>query len=76
MVWHNEAMDKPNPDLTEYGQTKEYARGDFLFLEGDAASGFFLVLEGLVRVYKMDATGREVEIARLGAGDYFGEAIV
>ncbi|MFH2043469.1 MAG: Crp/Fnr family transcriptional regulator [Acidobacteriota bacterium] len=69
-------MEKPNPDLTEYGQAKGYARGDFLFLEGDAASGFFLVREGMVRVYKMDATGREVEIARLGPGDYFGEAIV
>ena len=75
-VWHNNSMDKSHPDLTEYGTAREYSRGDFLFHEGEKAAGFFFIRTGMVRVYKMDDAGREIEITRLEDGDYFGEAVV
>ncbi|MFC2159045.1 Crp/Fnr family transcriptional regulator, partial [Acidobacteriota bacterium] len=38
--------------------------------------GFYLVRTGEIRVFKMDEQGKEIEIVRLGPGDYLGEAIV
>ena len=58
------------------GRRKTFRSGEWLFQAGDAADGLYLVEEGEVRIYKMDAQGREVEVVRLGPGDFFGEAIL
>ena len=62
--------------IDRIGLIRSFERDDFLFHAGDPASGFYLVREGEIRVYKMDEQGKEIEIVRLGPGDYFGEAIV
>src|SRR5688572_5924983 len=41
--------------------------------EGDAAEGMFVILEGAVQVFTADREGREVVVARLEAGEHFGE---
>ncbi len=58
------------------GRTKKYQKGEILFSAQEKANGFFYVESGEVRVYKMDENGREVEVVRLGPGDFLGEAIV
>ena len=58
------------------GRTKKYQKGEVLFSAQEKANGFFYVESGEIRVYKMDENGREVEVVRLGPGDFLGEAIV
>ena len=45
-----------------------------IVIEGDAQGGLFLLMEGYVGVYKLNpATSDLVELARLHAGQFFGE---
>jgi CRP-like cAMP-binding protein len=57
------------------GKLKRYAKGSFLFQAEEKAAGFYYVETGEIRVFKMDERGRELEVARLGPGDFLGEAI-
>jgi len=57
------------------GIKKTYRAGQPLFHAQDEARGFFYVRLGSVRVFQMDDGGREMEIVRLGPGDFFGEAV-
>jgi len=43
-------------------------RGHSLFREGDHCRGYVLVLHGSVRVFKIDAEGREILLYRVGEG--------
>jgi CRP-like cAMP-binding protein len=47
--------------------------GSPIFQQGRPAEALYIVLEGVVRVSE-EVDGREVEAARIGPGDYFGEA--
>lgn len=58
------------------GSPKKYHKGEVLFSAQGKADGFYYVESGEIRVYKMDENGREVEVVRLGPGDFLGEAIV
>lgn len=58
------------------GQEKKFTKWEMLFYAQDKADGLYLVLSGEIRVYKMDDQGKEVEVVRLGPGDFFGEAIL
>ncbi len=57
------------------GKPKKYRKNAFLFQAQEDASGFYHILKGEVRVFKMDENGREVEVVRLQPGDFLGEAI-
>ena len=47
--------------------------GEVLVSQGGYGNELFLVRSGTVRVQKLTADGRAIPLARLGAGDYFGE---
>lgn len=61
--------------IRRLGVRKKYRKNALIFSAGDEARGFFFLLSGEVRVYRMDEKGREVELVRLKPGDFFGEAI-
>jgi di/tricarboxylate transporter/CRP-like cAMP-binding protein len=46
--------------------------GDVLYRAGEPGDAFFIIVEGIVRVF-LQRGGRSVEIACLGPGDWFGE---
>jgi CRP/FNR family transcriptional regulator, cyclic AMP receptor protein len=46
-------------------------RNSDLFFEGDPVDFFFVVKDGLVKLYKGSQDGRELLIRRMGPGDYF-----
>ena len=48
-------------------------KGGILFSAGQEAVRFFLLLEGDVKIYKIDTDGKESEIARFTGGDFIGE---
>jgi CRP-like cAMP-binding protein len=64
-----------NREIAGLGTKRVYRKNAFLFLAQEDAAGFFYILKGEVRVFRMDEAGKELEIVRLRPGDFFGEAI-
>lgn len=54
-------------------QTVGYAVGDIIVRQGDRADRFYIIVEGEVEVVHLTDRGEEVELARLGPGEMFGE---
>jgi NADH dehydrogenase len=68
------------PDLVQLpltgstGVTKEHFEpGQAVFAEGDVGDRIYIVLAGRAEVVRSDGNGGEALIARVGAGEYFGE---
>ena len=57
------------------GGLQEYSAGALLFQAGDKSEAFYRIESGTVRISRTDERGRELEIARLGPGDFLGEAV-
>jgi CRP/FNR family transcriptional regulator, dissimilatory nitrate respiration regulator len=53
---------------------KEYRKGQIVFSEGEPSRGFFLVVSGTVKVYRVAPDGRERVFHVVEAGDAFAEA--
>ena len=53
-----------------------YNKGDVIFSEGDEAEGFYVVIEGLVKIYKLSSEGKEKILHIFGPGEPFGEVPV
>ena len=52
---------------------KAYARGEQIFEQGELADGFFCVLEGWAKLYRLREDGEEVVVAIFSAGETFAE---
>jgi CRP/FNR family cyclic AMP-dependent transcriptional regulator len=52
---------------------RTFAPGDFLFSEGEPCSGLYIVVHGLVRIFKTSASGREQVLAIEGPGSSIAE---
>ncbi|KAM8712953.1 hypothetical protein ACLKA7_013305 [Drosophila subpalustris] len=52
--------------------SKTYDDGERIIKQGDAADGMYFIEEGTVSV-RMDQDDSEIEISKLGKGQYFGE---
>ena len=50
-----------------------YPAGEFVIKEGDAGETMYLIASGEVSVVKGQGQDQEIELARIGTGDYFGE---
>lgn len=53
---------------------KELAKGAYLFREGSASEGFYVVQRGAVNVHRVSASGKEQVISVFRAGQSFAEA--
>lgn len=51
-------------------------RGQTIFEEGDEGEGFYVVVSGRVKVFKLSPDGKEQILHIFGAGEPFGEAAV
>ena len=54
--------------------TKTYSRGETLFLQGDEADAFYVVLEGWAKVYRITQAGEEAVVGVFTRGQSFAEA--
>ena len=52
---------------------KEYNTGSYIFLEDSEGEQCFFVAEGSVKVTRLSKDGREVILAMLSSGEFFGE---
>jgi CRP/FNR family transcriptional regulator, anaerobic regulatory protein len=65
-----EALEESNKKLLlQYARIVEAPVGTIGYQEGDHCSGYVLRLKGRSRVYKMSASGREILLYRVGAGE-------
>ncbi len=53
--------------------SRKYENGNYIFLEDSEGEQCFFVGEGSVKVTRLSKDGREVILAMLNAGDFFGE---
>jgi len=67
----------PSEDLdliSSFVIPKELAKGEYLFREGSASEGFYVVQRGAVNVHRVSASGKEQVISVFRAGQSFAEA--
>ncbi len=62
--------------LLGIARPREGGRGDLLFEEGQKAQGFYVVVSGKVKVFKLSADGRERILHVIHAGDTFADAAI
>jgi CRP/FNR family transcriptional regulator len=55
---------------------KRYNKGQIIFSEGDETTGFFVIVEGRVKIYKVSSEGKEQILHIFEAGQSFGEVTV
>jgi len=60
-------------DISRRLQPAVYEAGDIIFRQGTKADRFYIIAAGEVSVIHRTSKGDEVELARLGAGEVFGE---
>ena len=56
--------------------SKNFAKGEMIFMEQDDGNGFYLVADGLVKIFKVSPSGKEQILHIFGPGEPFGEVPV
>ena len=56
--------------------SKNYLKGETIFMEQDEGNGFYLVAEGQVKIFKVSVSGKEHILHVFGPGEPFGEVPV
>jgi len=59
--------------ITDKMVARSYDKEKMILIEESAGETFFLISEGTVKITRMSDDGREVILAILGEGDFFGE---
>lgn len=62
--------------LREIVSFRQLVKGETLFLEGDPANGFFLLLSGRMRIYKCSPDGKEYTLHSIPPGQMFAEVAI
>lgn len=65
--------DKALGNLEKAAIRRAYPKNTILISKGDKSDQLFVVLKGKLKVSITDASGKEIIMSLLGAGDYFGE---
>jgi len=55
---------------------RHFSKGDPIFFEGETAAGFYVVISGRVKVFKLSSEGKEQILHLFAAGEPFGEVPV
>lgn len=63
-------------EIQAIARERTYQRQQVLFSDGEEGSGFFLVVEGQVKVFKMSPEGKEQILHILGPGEPIGQVAV
>jgi CRP-like cAMP-binding protein len=63
-------------DVGRIAVEKRYRKGEVIFSEGDEGDGFYLVIDGRIKVFKLSADGKEHILHVFAAGQPFGEVPV
>lgn len=61
--------------LMETAHVRDYTNGETLFIQGDRADYVFVVLQGWVKLYRIDEHGQEAVVTVFSEGHSFAEAV-
>jgi CRP/FNR family transcriptional regulator len=62
--------------LRDIAVERRYDKGEIIFLDGEEGTGFFVVVEGLVKIFKVSSEGKEQILHIFGPGEPFGQVAV
>ena len=63
-------------EIKKIAVSRQFVKGETIFSEGDPGDGFYVIAEGLVKIYKISSEGKEQILHIFGAGEPFGEVPV
>ena len=63
-------------EISAIAVERRYGRGESIFMEGDAADGFYIVADGQIKIFKSSPDGKEQILHIYGPGNPFGEVPV
>lgn len=63
-------------NLASIVRVKDFDRNSFIFADGDDGVGFYVIVSGRVKIYKMSPEGKEQILHILGPGEEFAEVAV
>lgn len=67
---------KQHAALADISVRISYGKGQKIFFEGDEGSGFFVILDGYVKISKVSPEGKELTYHIFGPNESFGEVAV
>jgi CRP/FNR family transcriptional regulator len=62
--------------LARIAVKRSYKKGQAVFSEGDEGVGFYAIISGRVKIFKLSHEGKEQILHMMGAGEIFGEVPV
>ena len=63
-------------NLAKICTVKDYTKGETIFNDGEKGEGFYGILNGTVKIFKLNINGKEHAIHILGPGDIFAEVVL
>ena len=63
-------------EIKQIAVDRRFSNGESIFLEGDEGDGFYIVVNGKVKIYKVSPEGKEQILHIFGPGEPFGEVPV
>jgi len=63
-------------EISRIAVDKRFRNGETIFLEGDDGNGFYVVVDGRVKIYKVSTEGKEQILHIFGTGEPIGEVPV
>ncbi len=63
-------------EIKKIAVSRQFSKGETIFSEGDPGDGFYVIAEGLVKIYKVSSEGKEHILHIFGIGEPFGEVPV
>jgi CRP/FNR family transcriptional regulator, cyclic AMP receptor protein len=59
--------------LADLGQQRHFRKDAIIVNEGETGDALYILMQGRVRVFSADTSGKEITLGTILAGDYFGE---
>jgi len=63
-------------EIKDIAVDRHFNKGEIIFSDGDEGDGFFVVVEGLVKIFKASLDGKEQTLHIYGPGEPFGQVAV
>jgi len=63
-------------EIQDIAVDRHFNKGEIIFSDGDKGNGFFVVVEGLVKIFKVSSEGKEQIFHIYGPGEPFGQVAV
>lgn len=64
-----QADERFRQEFDKHSHLKHISRGEYLAFEGDCDLSFYILLKGIVRVYKASEAGREITVYKVSSGE-------